>query len=185
MPPTGFTFAFTVFLYVSLMHVAHVHGLPPSSQLILNETTRKVPVILGVMSQCPEALYCEAVFDRVLEQVGDIVDLQLSFIGRIDATEPTHHGVTCRHGPAECTGNVHELCVASLYPARAHWWPFVLCSNAHGRVEVGKEDVSSRCARAGGLSWRTIRECVTAEGEMGGDALLKASVVQSEMLGIR
>jgi hypothetical protein len=47
---------------------------------------KKVPVILGVMSQCPDALYCEAVFDKVLHQVGDIVDLSLTFIGRCAIT---------------------------------------------------------------------------------------------------
>ena len=41
----------------------------------------KVPVVLGVMSQCPDALICEATFDKVLSQVGDKVDLSLSFIG--------------------------------------------------------------------------------------------------------
>jgi hypothetical protein len=42
---------------------------------------QKVPVVLGVMSRCPDALTCEAVFDRVLKQVGNKVDLSLSFIG--------------------------------------------------------------------------------------------------------
>jgi hypothetical protein len=47
---------------------------------------KKVPVILGVMSQCPDALYCEAVFDKVLHQVGEIIDLSLTFIGRYFTT---------------------------------------------------------------------------------------------------
>lgn len=89
--------------------------------------------------------------------------------------------MTCRHGPAECTGNIHELCVASLYPSRAHWWSFVQCSNAHGRLEVGKEEVSKECALAGGLNWQKIEDCIAEEGE----ALLKASIVQTERLGIR
>lgn len=42
----------------------------------------KVQVVLGVMSQCPDAIYCESVFDDVLNQVGDIVDMKLTFIGR-------------------------------------------------------------------------------------------------------
>ena len=41
----------------------------------------KVPVVLGVMSQCPDALICEATMDKVLSQVNDKVDLSLSFIG--------------------------------------------------------------------------------------------------------
>lgn len=42
----------------------------------------KVPLVLGVMSQCPDALLCESVIDRVLQQVEDKVDLSLTFIGR-------------------------------------------------------------------------------------------------------
>lgn len=42
----------------------------------------KVPVILGVMSRCPDALLCESVFDDVLKRVEDKVDLKLSFIAR-------------------------------------------------------------------------------------------------------
>jgi hypothetical protein len=42
----------------------------------------KVPLVLGVMSACPDAILCEAVFDEVLSEVGDKVDLSLSFIAR-------------------------------------------------------------------------------------------------------
>ena len=42
----------------------------------------KVPVTLGVMSRCPDALICEATFDKVVPQVIDKIDLSLSFIGR-------------------------------------------------------------------------------------------------------
>lgn len=42
---------------------------------------RKVPVMLGVMSECSDARKCEAVFDEVLEQVGNITSITLGFIG--------------------------------------------------------------------------------------------------------
>lgn len=42
----------------------------------------KVPVVLGVMSRCPDALLCESVWDRVLQRVGDKVDISLSFIAK-------------------------------------------------------------------------------------------------------
>ena len=41
----------------------------------------KVPVVLGVMSGCPDAILCESVFDRVIERVSDKIDLRLTFIG--------------------------------------------------------------------------------------------------------
>ena len=45
-----------------------------------HEPTR-VPITLGVMSGCPDAILCESVFDRVVERVADKIDLQLTFIG--------------------------------------------------------------------------------------------------------
>jgi hypothetical protein len=42
----------------------------------------KVPVQLGVMSRCPDALLCENVFDQVLKKVADKVDLSLLFVAK-------------------------------------------------------------------------------------------------------
>ncbi|KAG9020465.1 hypothetical protein FS842_007304 [Serendipita sp. 407] len=42
----------------------------------------RVPILLGVMSQCPDALYCEDVFDRVLSQVENIVEMDLTFLAK-------------------------------------------------------------------------------------------------------
>ena len=42
----------------------------------------KVPVELGVMSRCPDALLCENVFDHVLQRVPNKVDLTLRYIAK-------------------------------------------------------------------------------------------------------
>ena len=42
----------------------------------------KVPVVLGVMSRCPDAILCESVFNRVLQRTGGKVDISLSFIAQ-------------------------------------------------------------------------------------------------------
>ena len=42
----------------------------------------KVPVQLGVMSRCPDALLCESVFNEVLNRVVDKVDLSLIYIAK-------------------------------------------------------------------------------------------------------
>ena len=42
----------------------------------------KVPVQLGVMSQCPDALLCESVFNEVLNYAGDKMDLSLVYIAK-------------------------------------------------------------------------------------------------------
>ena len=42
----------------------------------------KVPVQLGVMSRCPDALLCEAVWNDVLKKVADKVHLSLVYIAK-------------------------------------------------------------------------------------------------------
>lgn len=42
----------------------------------------KIPVQLGVMSRCPDALLCESIFNEVLSRVIDKVDLSLVYIGK-------------------------------------------------------------------------------------------------------
>ena len=53
----------------------------PTINEIVHKEEVKVPVTLGVMSRCPDALLCETIFDRVLAQVSPKVNLSLSFIG--------------------------------------------------------------------------------------------------------
>lgn len=42
----------------------------------------KVPVVLGVMSRCPDALLCESVFDQVLKKTSNKVDFSLTYIAQ-------------------------------------------------------------------------------------------------------
>ena len=49
---------------------------------LLQHNDVKVPVTLGVMSQCPDAMLCEAVFDQVLKKVIGIVDIQLTYVAQ-------------------------------------------------------------------------------------------------------
>jgi hypothetical protein len=69
---------------LSLVAIGFVTAASPV-QGPLKDTARddvKVPVILGVMSACPDALFCEKVFDQVFDVVFDKIDLSLSFIGK-------------------------------------------------------------------------------------------------------
>jgi hypothetical protein len=75
----------TAILCVTLcLHVARGFNVPFNVQTPGRYEPQdiKVPLVLGVMSQCPDALLCESVIDRVLQQVGNKVDLSLTFIGR-------------------------------------------------------------------------------------------------------
>ncbi len=83
--------AFLSFLYPTMLRWVSTMLLPlqilaasflvQDSQLPLNEDV-KVPVHLGVMSRCPDALLCESIFDKVLTRVGGKVDLSLVYVGR-------------------------------------------------------------------------------------------------------
>lgn len=77
-------------LSASTQAVVHPLIVQDTSQIIFSEDV-KVPVVLGVMSRCPDAILCEAVWDRVLQRVGDKVDISLSFIATY-VLPMTHQG---------------------------------------------------------------------------------------------
>jgi hypothetical protein len=72
-------------LLLSALPLAHgfktpVFNVQDATQSPLQDA--KVPVQLGVMSQCPDALLCESVFNEVLQYTGDKMDLSLVYIAR-------------------------------------------------------------------------------------------------------
>ena len=82
MPSLPVIVASAVILATAVAHAAvpafTVQEMP---QVVLPQNT-KVPVLLGVMSQCPDAIYCEDVFNDVLTRTLDKIDLSLTFIGK-------------------------------------------------------------------------------------------------------
>jgi len=132
-----------------------------TSHIVLNDQTNvnelladvKVPVQLGVMSRCPDALLCESVFNTVRDKVRDKIDLSLVYIAKLNQSEPDF-GITCLHGPEECAGNVQQLCVAK-YATKEQWWDFVQCQNFAGRENIGKPEVALRCAQVAQIDWET------------------------------
>ncbi|TCD70822.1 hypothetical protein EIP91_001512 [Steccherinum ochraceum] len=147
----------------------------------------KVPIVLGVMSQCPDAILCESVFDSVVEEVGDKIDLTLTFIGQANSSEP-EFGITCKHGPGECAGNVHELC-AIKYEPFSKWWNFVQCENKLSRPEIGTPEAAFDCAATAGIDWTggQVGVCAGPDGSATGKEgiqLLKESVEVTASLGI-
>ncbi|PCH41160.1 hypothetical protein WOLCODRAFT_69436 [Wolfiporia cocos MD-104 SS10] len=148
----------------------------------------KVPVTLGVMSRCPDALLCESVFDHVLKRVANKVDLSLTFIGTPNASEP-NFGVTCMHGPEECAGNVQELCVMKYAPAE-HFWEFVQCQNYQGREKIGLPETALQCANSAKIDWEGsgAGTCTGLDGSgkaAEGVQLLQDSVKATRELGIQ
>ncbi|KAG6861606.1 hypothetical protein C0995_014513 [Termitomyces sp. Mi166 len=146
----------------------------------------KVPVQLGVMSRCPDALLCENVFDDVLQKVSNKIDISMVYVARLDPQEEVF-GVRCMHGPEECAGNVQQLCVAKYESAA--WWEFVQCQNYEGRNEIGNPDLALRCANTVGIDWEKSRAgtCAGLDGSGKGSegvALMKESIKLGQKLGI-
>ncbi|KAG6821284.1 hypothetical protein H0H93_002394, partial [Arthromyces matolae] len=146
----------------------------------------KVPVQLGVMSRCPDALLCENVFNEVLPKVSDKIDLSMVYVAKLDREEEIF-GVKCLHGPEECAGNVQQLCIAKHEPS--FWWQFVQCQNYEGRNRIGDPDLTLKCAQTVGIDWEKSKaaSCIGADGSGTGKegvSLLKESVVLGKELGI-
>ncbi|KAG8968123.1 hypothetical protein FRC03_008683 [Tulasnella sp. 419] len=158
-------------------------SLGHAKQRPLSPDFNRVPVTLGVMSRCADAHLCEKIFNDVIEEVGhDIIDLKLQFVAKLDESE-AHYGVKCKHGPLECAGNVHELCVAQHSGGSKKWWPFVQCINNKTVESIGEILLAESCTGDVGLDWEKdgIKECI--EGDEGVD-LLKENVEKTGTLGI-
>jgi hypothetical protein len=145
----------------------------------------KVPVTLGVMSQCPDALLCEALFDQVLKakQIRDKVDLSLLYIAKYDEDD-----ITCLHGPQECAGNIQQLCVKK-YTDASQWWDFVQCQNFQGRAQIGSLETARKCAGTAQFDWELsgVGECAGLDGSgtvPEGLELLAKSAKAAKELGI-
>jgi len=113
--------------------------------------------------------------------------LNLTYVAQLDPSAPDF-GVECMHGPDECAGNVHQLCVAK-YTNQRNWWSFVQCQNYQGRDQVGKPEVALKCAKAVGIDWveSGAGECAGLDGSgrgAEGVKLLQDSVQVTKSLEI-
>jgi hypothetical protein len=109
-----------------------------------------VPLEIHIMSQCPDAADCVSqLISPALPEIANITAFTLSFIG-----PATDSGVTCKHGPAECDGNMLNLCGAHLStppkPAPVQrYWGFTECQlSDYGRMR--DRGFVERCVCGGG-----------------------------------
>jgi len=176
----------TICAWASAVDPAVYHD---SSQFVVQADRIRVPVELGVMSRCPDALACEAVFDQVLKEVGrEKMDVTLVYVAELNSTD-ADFGATCLHGPGECAGNVQQLCAAK-YASPSAWWEFVQCQNSQGRFQVGLPEVALQCAKAAGIDWETsgVGSCAGLDGSGKGTEgveLLRESLLRGKALGIK
>ncbi|KAF9963818.1 hypothetical protein BGZ65_010882 [Modicella reniformis] len=111
----------------------------------LNVHRNPVDVTLFVMSRCPDAMKCEAMFSKVF-QTEDLppVDPLLSYIGTVErktvkstTDTTTITTVTCLHGQLECAGNTQQLCFKKYFSDHRIWVPFVVTMNSWHPSRIG------------------------------------------------
>ncbi|KAJ9053525.1 hypothetical protein DSO57_1023370 [Entomophthora muscae] len=130
------------------------------------------------MSKCPDAIFCESVFARVMQRVGSKAKIDLNFIGTINNAEPKY-GVTCMHGESECLGNIHELCAKKISPDS--YFGFALCLNKNPST-IGKSDQDlTKCLVASNIPLAQFRTCVSEDGRQ----LLKESVSYTKSMQMK
>ncbi|KAH9060891.1 hypothetical protein EDB87DRAFT_1808038 [Lactarius vividus] len=178
----------TLSLFFTAAHASSITGAQDSWSIPGSFTNNlRVPVTLGVMSRCPDALLCETLFDKVIPKVAEKIDLSLAFIARLDSSD-SEFGVTCPHGRDECAGNVQQLCAAKYTPMKT-WWEFVTCQNYEGKDRIGRPDVALKCARTAKIDWNDseVGRCAGEDGSGTGEEgvrLLQENIKVAKALGI-
>lgn len=184
----------------SLLRATTPSAMPPpmpkrSQAPLVVPAPAPVPVTLAVMSRCPDAHFCEAVFDHVLPLVpADHIDLGFIYIGSPDPSAT--YGVRCMHGDAECRGNIHQLCAAQALRNTPHanrrMLDFVLCSNSD-KDTIGEDAAAAQCwaqtqrqdygTHTPVPAWRDVQSCIDEPAQ--GQALLLQSVTETTRRSVR
>ncbi len=106
------------------------------------------------------------------------------YVVRLDESEPDF-GVVCPHGPQECAGDVHQLCVAK-YADFSQFWEFIHCSNYQGPEKIGRPETALKCASSAKIDWNAgAGECAGSDGHgEEGVRLLQESVKMAQDMEI-
>jgi hypothetical protein len=143
-------------------------------------TKKLVPVEAHIMSKCPDARDClKEMVLPAMQRVGDKVDFTLSFIG----TPTDNDGVACKHGPAECLGNIIELCAQKLYPEPKTYLGFVMCLT-RDYEEIPQRSLIEDCALEHAIDFQKLNECATKDDGAFGIEMLRGSVQRSANAGV-
>ena len=140
----------------------------------------RVPLEAHIMSKCPDARDClRDLIIPTMERVGNMVDFRLSYIG---TTDNKTDGVSCKHGPSECLGNIILLCAAREYPSPVMSLGFANCMISDYK-DIPSRELVQNCALEHGLSFDKVNACVSEEGE--GVGLLRDSIQRSAAAGVQ
>ena len=104
---------------------------------------RRVQIDLFLSSLSPDAPRCERLLAPMLETVGELVDVRLSYLGDLadptPSATPSATALTCAKGPRDCIGNRAQLCTHRHWPPTVNvevrglprhlnWWLFLRCA---------------------------------------------------------
>ncbi|PTU24851.1 hypothetical protein P175DRAFT_0506416 [Aspergillus ochraceoroseus IBT 24754] len=194
-------------------HGKSVHEIPPPNAAevpldgVSDQTiNQRVPFEAHIMSKCPDARDCiRQLVVPAMEQISDKVDFQLSFIASVSNKSSD---VECKHGPAECIGDMLMLCAANLpFPPKSQTAQssgsrtpvirslgFATCLITD-YTEIPDRSLVEQCALEHGIDFEALNECASAEDDgffssaddepRSGVALLRNSALHSAELGIQ
>ena len=133
-------------------------------------------------SKCPDARDC--LNDLILPTMANIsshVSFALSYIGTIDSSDG---GVSCKHGPSECMGNIIQLCAAGLSPSPNIYLGFATClTNEYDSIP--DEEFVRGCALEHDVDFDKLNECASRDDGAYGQDLLRASVNRTSEAGVK
>ncbi|KAI2613935.1 uncharacterized protein GGS25DRAFT_516793 [Hypoxylon fragiforme] len=131
-----------------------------------------VPLEAHIMSKCPDAKDClkEMVLPAMM-RVSDKVDFTLSYIG----TPTENDGVSCKHGPGECMGNILELCAHHLYPDPKIYLGFTMCLTREYKL-IPQRELVEDCALEHAIDFEKLNDCAAKDDGAFGMAMLRESV---------
>ncbi|KAB5577843.1 hypothetical protein GE09DRAFT_533215 [Coniochaeta sp. 2T2.1] len=153
--------------------------LPKSQEELVVTGDKLVPLEAHIISKCPDTRDClKELVLPAMQRVHDKVDFKLSFIGK-----PTDNdGVDCKHGPAECLGNIIELCAQQLYPDPKTYLGFTMCLTREYK-DIPQRSLIEDCALEHAINFDALNECATKDDGGYGIGLLRKSVQRTAEVG--
>lgn len=83
-------------------------------------------------------------------------------------------GVSCKHGPEECLGNIIELCAAHMYPDPKIYLGFTMCMTKQYE-DIPARELVEDCALEHGISMEDLTSCTNeADGTLSTKRLQKS-----------
>ncbi|GFF42195.1 hypothetical protein IFM46972_06787 [Aspergillus udagawae] len=169
---------------------------------VVDSNNNKVLLEAHIMSKCPDARDClQKLVVPTMVQISDKVDFGLSFIASVSNKSTD---VVCKHGPAECIGDMLILCAANLpFPPKGRSTQRTPTIRSLGFAnclissyeKIPERSFVEQCALEHGIDFDALNECASQQDDdpghdgggkdpLSGIALLRKSALHSEALGV-